>query len=264
VGHDVEHHLVAVGEPHALGAHLHLEAALHYLRGARRFRHGGRVASAWGGGRVGAKQEQKMVTIALDGAGAIALEGLFASGAGEGRGGAVVAPPHPLYGGSMDSPVVNELCFAFRAAGRASLCFNWRGVGASGGEPSGEAADADADYAAALRQLAETVAGPLAACGYSFGAAAALRVGARAPRVEELLLVAPPPALIEAAALRGFRGRVLAIAGERDAMARPAELERLVAGLPRGELAVVPEADHFFVQGLAAVGRAAARWLEAS
>jgi len=210
---------------------------------------------------MGARNDQKMVTIALDDAGELALEGLFAGGAGADCGGAVIAPPHPLFGGSLDSPVLSELAMAFRQAGRASLCFNWRGVGASGGEPSGEAADADQDYAAALRQLAETVPGPLAACGYSFGSAAALRVGGRYPRVRELLLVAPPPALLSAAALRAFPGRVLAIAGERDAVAPPAELEQLLAALPGAELAVVPEADHFFARGLAAIGRAAAAWL---
>jgi hypothetical protein len=162
----------------------------------------------------------------------------------------------------MDSPVVSELAFAFRATGRASLCFNWRGVGASGGEASGEAEEADRDCAAALRQLAESVAGPLAACGYSFGSAAAARVGAGEPRVGELVLVAPPPALLPATALSGFRGRVLAVAGERDAIAPPGAVEQLLAGLPRAELAVVPEADHFFVRGLAAVGRAVAAWLE--
>jgi hypothetical protein len=210
---------------------------------------------------VGAGREQKPVAIALDGAGEIALEGLFASGAGSGSGGAVIAPPHPLFGGTLDSPVVSELAFACREAGRASLCFNWRGVGASGGEPSGEAAAADLDYAAALQELAETVPGPLAAGGYSFGSAAALRVGGRHPRVRELLLVAPPPALLEAAALRRFRGRALAIAGERDAVAPPEQVAALLSGLPRAQLVVVPGADHLFAQGLAALGRAAAAWL---
>ena len=44
---------------------------------------------------------------------------------------AVVAPPHPEYGGSLDNPVVNELAYALYQEGFASLRFNWRGVGAS-------------------------------------------------------------------------------------------------------------------------------------
>ena len=43
-----------------------------------------------------------------------ALDGLWLPARGDlgARGGAVVAAPHPLMGGSMDSPVVNELAHA--------------------------------------------------------------------------------------------------------------------------------------------------------
>ena len=102
----------------------------------------------------------------------------------------------------MDSPVVNEIAWASARAGIASLRFNWRGVGASSGVASGDARDADADYAAALAHLAETVPGKVVACGYSFGAAAALRAARLHPRVGRVLLVAPPPSLLERGALR--------------------------------------------------------------
>ena len=65
------------------------------------------------------------------------------------RGAAVIAPPHPLYGGRLDNPVVIALADGLRAAGLATLCFNFRGVGGSSGHASGAAADADADYRAA-------------------------------------------------------------------------------------------------------------------
>src|SRR5271166_3947152 len=99
-----------------------------------------------------------MVTIACESLGAgAALEGLFLHAAGPSRGGAVVAPPHPLYGGSMENPVVSELAFVCARAGLASLRFNWRGVGASSGVPSGALADAADDYAAALSHLRDSV-----------------------------------------------------------------------------------------------------------
>lgn len=207
------------------------------------------------------RQLERAVAIAL-GDGRFALEGIFVAGPGRGAAGAVIAPPHPLYGGSMDSPVVNELAYACEKAGIASLRFNWRGVGGSAGAPSGEVADADADYRASLAYLEETVPGPVIACGYSFGAAAGLRVSVAQPRVERLILVSPPIALLDCEALAAFPGPVLVITGERDAFAPPAGLGQVLDSAASARLEVVPEADHFFMRGLAEVGRAASRWLE--
>ena len=146
-----------------------------------------------------------MVAIALRAPEEGALEGVFQAGHAGNPYGALIAPPHPLYGGSMDSPVVSEIAWASARAGIAALRFNWRGVGASAGLASGETRDADADYAAALAHLAETVPGKVVACGYSFGAAAALRAARLHPRIGRVLLVAPPGA----AARRRARSREL-------------------------------------------------------
>jgi hypothetical protein len=208
-----------------------------------------------------ARLEEKATVIAVPGRDDLVLEGIFIRGDGPEAPGAVIAPPHPLYGGSMSSPVVGEVAWACQRAGYATLRFEWRGVGASSGTPSGEAADADADYAAALAHLADTVEGPLLAAGYSFGAAAALRVAAASPRVRRLLLVAPPAALLDARALAGFRGQTLLLTGQHDTYAPPAALEALLADAARCSLQVIPEADHFFQAGLAGISRAVAGWL---
>lgn len=204
--------------------------------------------------------DERAVAIPLGSDGAV-LEGLFTAGTPD-AGGAVVAPPHPLYGGSMDSPVVNEIAWACRGAGLASLCFNWRGVGASAGAPSGDASDADADYGAALDHLEQTVSAPLAACGYSFGAAAAVRCAQGRAAVRRLVLVAPPPALLDANGLAAFPGRLLVVTGASDSIAPPGPLEPLVAAAARGVLEVIPDVDHFFVTGTAEIGRRIARWFE--
>ena len=47
---------------------------------------------------------------------------------------AVVAHPHPLYGGTMDNGVVRLTVRALVAAGGEALRFNFRGVGGSDGE----------------------------------------------------------------------------------------------------------------------------------
>jgi len=229
---------------------------------------------------------ERMVAIARRDAPAESLEGIFLAGAsGEARG-AVLAPPHPLYGGSIESPVLTELAFACTQAGLASLRFNWRGVGASAGEPSGEAGDADLDYASALEHLAETIPGPLVAGGYSFGSAAALRAaraaraaGARrapeldprsepqasegaAGRIDQLVLVAPPPVLIAPAAIAGAGLPALVLVGEYDSIAPARELVAAFERAPAIELHVIPHADHFFMEGLAEIGRLAAEWLD--
>ena len=187
------------------------------------------------------------------------LEGVFIPGEDDDAAGVVVAAPHPAYGGSMDSPVVHEVAYAARAAGLASLRFNWRGVGGSGGVASSEFADADADYRAALTHLGETVPGVLVAAGYSFGALAAVRCGTADPRVRALLLVAPPAAMLDVDLLNAFPGRVTLLAGEADAIAPAAELERIVAELPRASFHAIDDADHFFALGLAEVGRLAGK-----
>jgi alpha/beta superfamily hydrolase len=213
-----------------------------------------------------ARREERAVTVpAGDAAEGLALDALYVAPdpALEDAGGAVIAPPHPLYGGSMDSPVVAELSWALSRGGLATLRFDWRGVGASAGRPSGDAEDARADYAAALDQLAESVSGRLVAAGYSFGAAAAVRASAQTPRVRALVLVAPPPSMLDRALLAARPLDVLIVAGERDGIAPAAELDSIARELPRARVVTIAQADHFFGAGLGELGRAVTQWAQA-
>jgi len=79
---------------------------------------------------------------------------------------AVIAHPHPLFGGTMDNKVVQTLARAFIGCGWTAVRFNFRGVGASQGvhdEGRGELQD----MLAVIEQVAP--AGPLAISGFSFG-----------------------------------------------------------------------------------------------
>ena len=191
------------------------------------------------------------------------LEGLWlpARGEEEALGGAVVAPPHPLMGGSMDSPVTTEIALALSDASRISVRFNWRGVGASAGTPSGEVEHADIDYGACLEFVEESVAGPVFASGYSWGALAAARVGLNANRVRKLVLVAPPPGMLEGEALAESGMKMLFIAGDQDEYVPIDALRDVISGIPDAKLVVLPGVDHFFMQGLADVGRSIREWL---
>ena len=87
--------------------------------------------------------------------------------AGTSKGLAVVAHPHPLFGGTMDNKVVQTLARACVASGWECLRFNFRGVGASEGvydEGRGETQD----LVALVNQLAPQA--PLVLAGFSFGA----------------------------------------------------------------------------------------------
>jgi alpha/beta superfamily hydrolase len=224
------------------------------------------------------RREERMVTIALPRGGAAAgpagadadgleeggnLEGIFIAGTADSNRGAVVAPPHPLFGGSIESPVLCEIAYACTKAGIASLRFNWRGVGASAGLPSGDAVDADSDYRAALAHVGETVGGPLVACGSSLGAAPAARGAVAEQRVERLVLVAPPPAMLPPDAFERLARPVLLLVGENDSLVGEAPLRELAATAGGVHLEVIPMADHFFGVGLADISRLVADWLEA-
>jgi alpha/beta superfamily hydrolase len=216
------------------------------------------------------RREERMVAIALTGGGGAAdrpeqggsLEGIFIAGEAGSNRGAVIAPPHPQFGGSIESPVLNEIAYACSRAGIASLRFNWRGVGASTGAPSGDAADADADYRAAVAHMGETVDGPLVACGYSFGAAAAVHVALDDPRIDRLVLVAPPPAMLPPGAFEQLARPALVLVGECDSLVEPDRLRGLAESASGVRLEVIPVADHFFFAvGLADISRAAGEWL---
>ena len=193
-----------------------------------------------------------MVTVPVRDEGLV-LEGVWQSGDPPA---AVVAPPHPLYGGSFDNPVVNEIAHALYRQGSASLRFNWRGVGASQGRTTGDLGAAERDYRAALELVVENSGAPVTAAGYSFGAAAAMRVALHDDRVAKLVLVAPPVELLKALDLERLQKPVRVVVGANDAFAPAEELSELFGPLPDARVGVIPDADHFFVQsGLGALAR---------
>ena len=83
------------------------------------------------------------------------------------KGVAVIAHPHPLFGGTMDNKVVQTLARAFTQSGWTAVRFNFRGVGGSAGthdEGLGELEDMLAVVAATAPE------GMICLAGFSFGA----------------------------------------------------------------------------------------------
>lgn len=172
-------------------------------------------------------------------------EPVLADGA-QPRGVAIIAHPHPLFGGTMDNKVVQTLARAFVQCGWVAVRFNFRGVGASQGSFDDGRGEAD-DFLAVVQQCAPSE--PLALAGFSFGsfvAARALQTLWPARRIEKVVLVGTAASRFDVAQLPlEAHERTLVIHGELDdtvpladvmAWARPQSLP----------VTVVPGGSHFF------------------
>jgi alpha/beta superfamily hydrolase len=103
---------------------------------------------------------------------------------------AVIAHPHPLFGGTMDNKVVTTIARAFTEAGAATWRFNFRGVGESQGSHDEGRGETDDMLRVIEHARGEGAALPLWLAGFSFGGAVAVRASARA-EFAQLVLAAP-------------------------------------------------------------------------
>ena len=130
---------------------------------------------------------------------------------------AVIAHPHPLFGGTMDNKVVQTLARAFVQCGWTSLRFNFRGVGASTGVHDAGKGEAD-DLLALVQALAPQ--GPLALAGFSFGAFVTAHALARLEGVRDVakaVLVGTAASRFEVPPVpQAWHSRTLVIHGESD------------------------------------------------
>jgi alpha/beta superfamily hydrolase len=162
------------------------------------------------------------------------------------QGTAVIAHPHPLFGGTMQNKVVQTLARAFVQSGWQAVRFNFRGVGASAGhydEGQGEAAD--------MLQVIAQVApeGPLALAGFSFGAFVTSHVaqalGDQRPP-QQLVLVGTAASRFEVAPVAPeLHERCLVLHGEQDDTVPLASVMDWARpqSLP---ITVIPGGEHFF------------------
>ncbi|MBY0439364.1 MAG: alpha/beta fold hydrolase [Burkholderiales bacterium] len=177
------------------------------------------------------------------------------------RGIALVAHPHPLFGGTNENKVVTTLARAFFDAGHVVARPNFRGVGDSEGvhdEGKGETEDL-----ALVMDALRARFGPLPAvlAGFSFGGFVASRLAARAEAAGDpfalVVLVAPAVGRFEVGTVRPS---TVVIHGEDDDVvplrlvldwARPQELP----------VSLVPGTGHFFHGRLPVLARLVRRAL---
>ena len=156
---------------------------------------------------------------------------------GAARGVALIAHPHPLYGGTLDNKVVQTLARACVERGYESWRPNFRGVGATEGthdEGRGELEDLAAIVAHLKPQH-------LVLAGFSFGAGVQTLLASKV-KCERLILVGVavtrfqlPPAPAGTLVIHGENDDTVPLAAVLD-WARPQDLP----------VVLIPGADHFF------------------
>jgi uncharacterized protein len=162
--------------------------------------------------------------------------------------GAVVCHPHPQYGGSMDNDLVVALTRALGAAGLATLRFDFRGVGASGGAYDHGRGEVE-DVRAAAATLRTRLGVPrILLVGYSFGSVMALQAGsADAGGVAGIVAIGPPVRMMTLDFLKGSSVPLAFVSGDRDQFCPLATLGAMREQVaPTSGLAVIAGADHFF------------------
>ncbi|MES3023099.1 MAG: alpha/beta fold hydrolase [Pseudomonadota bacterium] len=162
------------------------------------------------------------------------------------RGIALIAHPHPLYGGTMDNKVAQTLARTFVTLGYVSARFNFRGVGGSAGTHDNGHGETD-DMAVMLAHMRAQYPGlPVALAGFSFGTFVQAQLqqrllGAGEP-AERLVLVGTaagkwpmPEVPAETILIHGELDDTIPLSAVFD-WARPQDLPVIV----------IPGADHFF------------------
>ncbi|SFM92269.1 alpha/beta hydrolase [Rugamonas rubra] len=178
--------------------------------------------------------------------GAGLMEGLLDHPQQAPRGIALVAHPHPLYGGTMDNKVAQTLARTFVGLGYVAARINFRGVGASDGVHDHGQGETD-DMALLLEHMRAQYPGlPVALSGFSFGtfvqSQLAQRMAAAGAPAERLVLVGSAAGKW---AMADIPADSILIHGELDETiplkdvfdwARPQDIPVIV----------IPGADHFF------------------
>jgi len=175
---------------------------------------------------------------------------------------AVVCHPHPLGGGTLHNKVVFRAARGLEAANVATLRFNFRGVGASGGrhdEGEGEVDDVNAAIDWARRKVPGK---KLIVGGFSFGSWVASRAACEIPDVAAIFLIGTPVNKYDFGYLRHCEKPLLFVHGTQDEHGDVGKLEKLIPTVRNAESVIITGADHFFTKQLEALEETMRIWAE--
>jgi len=172
---------------------------------------------------------------------------------------AMILPPHPSSGGTMNNRIVQELYKTFQRRGFATLRFNFRGVGKSQGvfdNGVGELSDAASalDWVQSIHPEASTTW----IAGVSFGAWIGMQLLMRRPETDGFISVSPPSNMYDFSFLAPCPASGLFLHGTNDTVVPPVEVERVVNKL-RTQKGIIIDyeleegATHFWQNHISAV-----------
>jgi alpha/beta superfamily hydrolase len=175
---------------------------------------------------------------------------------------AVICHPLPTGGGTLHTKVVFRAARGLEGANVATLRFNFRGVGASGGTFDNGEGEQD-DFLAALDWLKKKhPAKPVIAGGFSFGAWVASRAGCEVDFIKGLFLIGTPVTKYDFNFLLACEKPILFLHGTQDEYGDVNKLEQLAQQVRNAETVIVTGADHFFTKQLDAVEETVRNWAE--
>lgn len=175
---------------------------------------------------------------------------------------AVVCHPLPTGGGTLHNKVVFRAARGLEHANVATLRFNFRGVGASGGKFEGGEGEQD-DVLAAIDWARRQQPGKkLIVGGFSFGSWVASRVGCEVSDVDAMFLIGAPVNKYDFGYLRNCDRPMLFLHGSEDEHGDVDKLEEIVQAVRNAQSVVVTGADHFFTKQVDAVEETMRTWAE--
>ena len=173
------------------------------------------------------------------------LEGYWKAGARDK--GVVITHPHPLYGGTMNNPVVETVQSAYQQNGYATLRFNFRGVGGSQGDFDNGLGEQD-DVCAAIAYVENMNISAIDLAGYSFGAWVNAGVVADSrTSIASMMMVSPPVGYIEFENVNALGCLKLVVTGSRDHIAPVNQIRDLLpAWNADAQFEIIDSCDHFY------------------
>ncbi len=190
------------------------------------------------------------------------LEARYNQGEGNSPPLAILLHPHPKFGGNMNNKVIYNCFKTISNLGFSVLRFNYRGVGNSEGNYSGDEGIGEmTDAACALDWLLfnNTASTRVWVVGFSFGAFISLNLLMRRPEIKSFIAISPPADKYDFSFLAPCPVSGLIVQGDNDDIVNETDVALFANKLDSQKAITVKykkikNADHFFTDRLNLVG----------